>query len=260
MGEAVLLLKIRKDDLAVLCALLSIWICAIISANQTAESEGRAALAAEDPARPVLIIDPGHGGLDGGAVSVTGTPESTINWAVTVRLRDLCRWLGLPAVMTRQQEEILYPEELRSIAEHKRWDTRQRLELINSTPGAFLLSIHQNCYPSSQPSGPQVLYTRDETGTELGRQLQELLNDVLSPPYRRSAAAAGNDIYLMAHAARPAVLVECGFLSNPREAAALETSEYQKTLSVVLTAGWVRFTGDERLESENVVLLQGMRQ
>ena len=134
------------------------------------------------------------------------------------------------------------------------------LGLINGTADAFLLSIHQNTYPSTQPSGPQTLYSRNETAAALARQLQELLNDVLSPPYRRSAAAAGNDIYLMAHAARPAVLVECGFLSNPREAAALETPVYQKTLSVVLTAGWVRFTGDEHLESENVVLLQGMRQ
>lgn len=254
------MLKIGKDDLAVLCALLSIWICAIISANQAADSKARTALAAEGPGMPVLIVDPGHGGLDGGAVSVTGTAESTINWAVSVRLRDLCRWLGLPIVMTRQQEEILYPEELRSIAKHKRWDTRQRLGLINGTADAFLLSIHQNTYPSTQPSGPQTLYSRNETAAALARQLQELLNDVLSPPYRRSAAAAGNDIYLMAHAARPAVLVECGFLSNPREAAALETPVYQKTLSVVLTAGWVRFTGDEHLESENVVLLQGMRQ
>jgi len=198
----------------------------------------------ERDAAPVIVIDPGHGGLDGGAVSVNGTAESEINWKTARRLRDLLAFFGMRTTMTRDRYEIDYPPEVAGIAQKKKWDTRHRAEIVNSVSSAVLLSIHQNYYPSAQPHGAQVLYAPDEISRRLGERIQDLIVQTLQPDNRRVAVPVRKDVYLMNHVGCPAVLLECGFLSNPTEAAAMETDAAQIKIAAVVSAAVYEFAGD----------------
>lgn len=232
-----------KGGTAAVCALLSMWIYGIILFVAGARSDMDTGSFSRDAT--TLIIDPGHGGYDGGAVSVTGVRESDINWNIALKLYDLARFCGVNAVMTRYSSEIDYPPEAVTISQCKVWDTRSRVDMVNAVPGGVLLSIHQNIYPTPQPSGAQVFYAPGDQAHALAVHMQETLTKALQPENRRVAAPIGKDIYIMNHVQCPAILVECGFLSNPREAAQLETDAYQKQLAVVITVAFCRCATEE---------------
>ena len=203
---------------------------------------------------PILVIDPGHGGEDGGAVSVLGAKESEINLDIARRLSSLCDLFGVEYKLTRDSEEIDYPAEETTVAARKRWDTRKRLEKISSTPGAVLLSIHQNHYPSAAVRGPQVFYGSAEGSRELAELLQERMTACLYPSNRRLAAPCPEGVYLMKHAPCTAVLCECAFLSNGEEAALLMTKSYREKTALILLSSYLQYS-EERHESEERVLL-----
>ena len=188
-----------------------------------------------------LVIDPGHGGLDGGASAAEGTRESSVNLAISLRLRDLCRLCGVKYVMTRTEEALDYPAELDTIHEKKVWDQQQRLELTRTAQNPVFLSVHQNYYPDSRPSGIQVLYAAAAGSEQFGSLTQDNLLRCLCPECRRVLMPAGRSIYLMKQVQCPAILVECGFLSNPDEADTLKTPEYQTKLAAVLLASYLQF-------------------
>ena len=108
--------------------------------------------------RPVLIIDPGHGGADGGAVANDGSIESVINLEVSLKMEALCGLLGYECMMTRDSETLDYPDDAKTIRAKKLADQKNRLQLVNSQPNAVMISIHQNIYSTSSPSGAQALY------------------------------------------------------------------------------------------------------
>lgn len=191
------------------------------------------------PDRTILIIDPGHGGADGGAVAADGSIESAINLAVALKLDSLAHFFGVESLMTRTDESLAYPDSASSIAEKKRWDQRTRLELINSAENAVLISIHQNYYPDPRPVGPQVLYGKSEASKALGELCHGLLNENLCPENRRVAAPALDNIYLMKNAGCTAILVECGFMSNAGELQMLRNDEYQKKLAAIMLASYL---------------------
>ncbi len=199
-----------------------------------------AAVFAADGGEGVLIIDPGHGGADGGAVAADGTAESGINLAVAQRLEGLAGLFGVETVMTRDGEEIEYPAEADTLSEMKSADQRARLELINSTPGGVLISIHQNYYPDPRPSGAQVFYADSEGSQALGEAAHALLVQTLCPQNRRVAAPAEERVYLMREASCPAILVECGFISNPEELRQLLSPQYQTKLAAVLLSAYLQ--------------------
>ena len=219
------------NELLALCALLSIWICAIIAPKNAVDQV--TAFSAEHTG-PILIIDPGHGGMDGGACGADGTKESEINLSIALRLRDLCVLLGIPVQMTRESEDLDYPPEIISIAERKRWDTQRRCEEINALDNASLISIHQNFYPSNVPHGVQVLYSAQDASRLWGEHVQMELTAALCPDNRRAAIPVDRSIYIMNHIQCPAILVECGFLSHPAEAQKLKDTGYQLCLAAVL--------------------------
>lgn len=192
-------------------------------------------------AEPVLIIDPGHGGADGGAVAADGTLESDINLDIALRLEALAAFWGVETVMTRCTADIDYPLDARTLSAMKIADQKARLELINTTAGGVLLSIHQNNYPASGPNGPQVFYGSKPGGSSFASILQENMTGQLAPDNRRLAVAVDESIYLMKNAACTAVLVECGFLSNPDELQKLETGEYRLQMAAVFLASWLQY-------------------
>ncbi len=189
-----------------------------------------------------LVIDAGHGGEDGGASTEDGVRESLINIEIAQKLNAVAGLLGIETVMTRETEEISYPEEADTIAKKKVFDQKSRVSLINSVDDAVLISIHQNKYPDSRPSGAQALYGKTEGSLELGELTHQNLTTFLCPDNRRVAAPISDNIYLLKNVMCPSVLVECGFLSNAEEALLLQTKDYQIKLAIVLAASFIQFT------------------
>jgi len=207
----------------------------------------------------ILILDPGHGGEDGGAVSPDGLVESGINLDIALRLRELCGFFGVKSVMTRESEDLAYPIDLSRTAERKRWDTKRRMELINSQQNAVLLSIHQNNFPSGRARGPQVFYGKTPGSRELAELMHCNLISALHPESRRVAAPAPKEVYIMSNASCPAVLAECGFLSDPKDCELLRTDEHRKKIAAILMASCLQYT-EAMHESQNDILLHGVRQ
>lgn len=189
--------------------------------------------------RTVIIIDAGHGGIDGGATSCTGIPESHINLQISLRLNDLVQLLGFETKMIRKTDTSVYTEG-NTIAAQKVSDLKQRVKLVNETKNAVLVSVHQNTFLDSRYSGAQVFYANDDTSRELAKVMQADLISNLNPGSKRQCKSS-DGIYLMQNIQRPGVLIECGFLSNPEEEANLQTAEYQKQIASVVATCISRF-------------------
>ena len=230
-----------RSVLALCTALLLVTAFVLPPAYPAGEA---AEAAAFDGSADVLVIDAGHGGADGGAVASDGTVESGINLAIAKRLESLAALFGVSTVMTRESEEIGYPEDADTLSGMKKADQYARLKLINSVPRGALISIHQNFYPDARPRGVQVLYAASEGSQALGETAHALLSAALSPDSRRVAAPAERDIYLMRGAKLPAILVECGFISNPEELGLLKSGNYQSKIAALLLASYLRYASE----------------
>ncbi len=193
------------------------------------------------PTAPTLVIDAGHGGIDGGAISADGTRESDINLAVSLRLDSIVRFCGQKTVMTRWDDS----RKTDILSYSEREDLKYRADIANGTENAVLVSIHQNCYPTAQPKGAQVLYSAFGDSGRLGRRMQELLVEKLDPQNRRLAMPADAELYLTANARCPAVLVECGFMSNNFEVLQLKDGDYQTKLALVIAAAYLEYIAGE---------------
>lgn len=195
-----------------------------------------------------VVIDPGHGGEDGGAVSAGGVEESQINLAVSLRVNDLLRLMGKPTVMTRTEDVTICDEGLATIRQRKASDLKNRVALVNATPNAVLLSIHQNSLPSSPVThGAQVFWNRQEGGEELALLVQDSLNGTVNAGNEKHAKQIPPTIYLMKHITAPGVIVECGFLSNAEETRRLQEPSYQLKLAAAVAAGCLRCLSGEEL-------------
>ena len=186
-----------------------------------------------------IIIDAGHGGEDGGAVSCTGKNESSYNLQIALRLNDLLRLLGYDTAMIRSTDTAVYTSG-QTISQKKVSDLKQRVRIVERTPNALLLSIHQNTFPEEKYSGAQVFYAKTSGSEELAKLLQSNLVSSLNPGSNRKEKQ-GSGIYLLDKINAPGVLVECGFLSNYQEEAKLRTPEYQKNLCCVIAATTASF-------------------
>ena len=189
------------------------------------------------PRKTIIIIDPGHGGEDGGAVSCSGAYESAINLQIALRLNDLCHLLGFETRMIRTTDISIYTKG-ETLAVKKASDLKNRVEIVNGTENGILVSIHQNSFSDSQYCGAQVFYAHTSGSKELASCLQQQFH-LMDPKNDRKIKSADH-IYLMQHIQRRGVLVECGFLSNPQEEAKLRLDRYQKCLSAALATALLR--------------------
>lgn len=190
-----------------------------------------------------FVIDPGHGGIDGGATSCTGKPESGYNLEIAVKLRDLLHLMGYPTRMTRTTDTSIHTKG-DTIAAQKMSDLKERVKIVNDTDKQILVSIHQNLFTDQRYSGAQVFHANDDYSKKLARLLQRSFVDTVNPGSRRQEKKA-EGIYLMEHITQPGILVECGFLSNPQEEARLSDPEYQKKLCCVMASALALFLRTE---------------
>lgn len=184
----------------------------------------------------VMIIDPGHGGFDPGAVALDGTAESQINLKIALQMEEIARLLGVETDMTRREDVSTESDSSAAVRQRKNSDLKNRVEHVNGISGGVLVSLHQNSLPQV-PSvhGAQVFYSETEGSRELAEAVQESLNAVVNDR-AKEAKAAGSGVYLLKNAKIPAVLVECGFLSNNEETALLNTQAHQNRLALTIFA------------------------
>ena len=189
---------------------------------------------------PTVIIDAGHGGVDGGAQSADGTLEKDINLSVSLMLNDMLRCFGMDTVMTRTKDISIHDENAETIRQKKISDIRNRMKIINDTPDCIFVSIHQNHYTSSKYSGTQVFYSKNDPRSRLlAEHIQSSVVRQIQPDNKREVKPSGTEIYLLYHSDAPAVLVECGFLSNVEETNKLKTKDYQSRISFAVACGIV---------------------
>ena len=193
-------------------------------------------------ARYCIVLDAGHGGEDGGATSCTGVLESGINLEITLRLKDLFHLLGRETKMIRTSDVSVYTKG-GTIAQKKMSDLKERVRIVNTTPRAMLISIHQNNFSDNRYSGAQVFYADTQGSEFLAKQLQSTLIASLNKDSKRACKRC-DGVYLMEHITCPGILVECGFLSNPAEEAKLRSMEYQRKLCCVIAATASSFLSD----------------
>lgn len=188
---------------------------------------------------PVIIIDAGHGGFDGGAVANDGTIEKDINLKISFYLQEYLELSGFETIMTRYEDTSLEDDGLNSIRQKKTSDIHNRLKLMDETDNSIFISIHQNKYHIEKYSGLQVFYSPEfsEESSELARNIQENVTEILQPHNERQIKKCGTSVYLIYNAVKPAVLVECGFLSNYNETELLKTDIYQRKLAFSIASG-----------------------
>lgn len=198
--------------------------------------------------RTVIVIDPGHGGMDGGASAQDGTSEKDINLQIAVKLKEIAEEYGAEVIMTRETDVSLHHNGGASIKNQKRQDLLRRKEIIDGAQGTLAVSIHLNSFPQDESVyGAQVFYPKDEVKRTDGRtdehdsqsyaeSIQKSI-EMNIPDGRERNVMVKDDFLIFDEPACPEVLVECGFLSNKAEREKLKTSEYQEELAEAIWEG-----------------------
>lgn len=196
--------------------------------------------------KPVLkqtvIIDAGHGGDDGGAIGIDGTVEKDINLDIALKLEKLLKFYGFDVIMTRTEDIMTCDDGLDSLRKRKISDIHNRFDVLEKNPDAVFISIHQNKFEDNSQHGTQVFYSGNNDESKLlAESIQNSIVSVLQPDNSRVVKKSGSGIYLLYHAKLPAVLVECGFISNPAEVKKLNDENYRMKIAILIADGLIKY-------------------
>lgn len=225
----------------ILCC-LAFLLLSYISYSKVAES----AAAMTGAQTRTIVIDAGHGGEDGGASGKSGVPEKTINLAIAQDLSRLLQVSGFRVVMTRTTDVSIADGNLDTIRERKVSDLHNRLKIIEEQGDCIFVSIHQNHFTESRYSGTQVFYSTNNSDSKLlAENIRNRVISLLQKDNTRETKPATSSIYLLWETKVPAVLVECGFLSNSAEEAKLNDPAYQKQMAFSVYCGLLDYCNPE---------------
>ncbi len=189
----------------------------------------------------VIGIDPGHGGVDPGAVSKNGIKEDDINLKIALKLKRFIEHSGGVAIMTRDTDKGLYSSDTKTLRQMKIEDLKKRKEIIEESNCDLFITIHLNSFTRSKYYGAQTFYNEEvEESKKLAYIIQEELKNILDKENNRQPTHR-DDVYLLKDAKMPSVLVEAGFLSNPEEEKMLDTTEYQEKIAWSIYAGIMKY-------------------
>ena len=193
----------------------------------------------------VIVLDPGHGGADGGAKSAAGLHEKEVTLNIGLYLRDYLQQAGAVVLMTRDSDTDLASPLTKGFSRRKTEDLRARVELVRDTRPDLFLSVHLNAIPQPQWYGPQTFYTlKHKDNADLAWLIQDELRQNVADTHRQSKRI--QNIYVLERSEVPTALVEVGFLSNSAEAADLAKTEYQKKIAEAIYRGVLRYMSGER--------------
>lgn len=219
----------------------------LLSSNQSLAVDGGVGLdAGEIVSTVTVVIDAGHGGEDGGTQSADGIYEKTLNLEIAQKLNTLLRANGIMTVMTRTEDKLLYDRNAHFQGRKKMLDLAERRRIAEEAEKAVFISIHMNSFPESRYSGLQVFYSpNDPLSEKLATEIRQKTRQYLQPDNNREIKAANSSIYLLDRLQCPAVLVECGFLSNPAEARLLTQADYQQQLAFMLFCSVMSYISEQ---------------
>lgn len=189
----------------------------------------------------IVVIDAGHGGEDSGAVA-NSVLEKDINLEIALKLRDMLKASGIEVKMIRESDVSIYDTASGTIRERKVSDLKNRVKIVNNNKKNILVSIHQNKFEQSKYSGAQMFYsTNNDKSQILAENIRKSITGLIQPENKRELKKGGSDIYLLNKAAVPAVIVECGFISNEEEAKNLSNEEYQSKIAFAICCGILEY-------------------
>lgn len=191
--------------------------------------------------KPTIIVDAGHGGEDGGA-EVDGVLEKDINLSISDKLSDILRLTGYTVTEVRNEDISVYDEGADTLREKKVSDLSNRAELFNSSENNIVVSVHQNKFENSAYSGTQIFYSSNNDGSiKLAEAIRNSVVGLIQNDNTRELKPAGSEIFILDQAKVPAVIVECGFLSNPDERKLLLTEDYQSKMAYSIAMGVLEY-------------------
>ncbi len=194
----------------------------------------------------VIMIDPGHGGADGGAVSKDGLVEKEVTLKISKYLREFLQQAGAKVIMIRESDRDLSDPQLKGLSKKKTQDLMRRVELVRKSQPDLLISIHLNAFPGERWHGAQTFYNpANEENKKLASFIQKSLIVYLENTQR--IPKAKNDVYLLKHSPVPTALVETGFLSNPKEASLLASKRYQKKVAAAIYYGILNYYSGKKI-------------
>lgn len=191
-----------------------------------------------NPNLKTIVIDAGHGGEDSGAVADNGILEKDINLDIAKKLRDMLRATGYKVVMTRDDDNAIYDKNCKTLRKKKVSDMKKRVEIVNSDKNNILVSIHQNKFEQKQYCGSQIFYSKNnESSLTLAQSVQKSIKNLIQPDNDRELKCANKNIYLLNQANVPAIIVECGFVSNDEELEKLMDENYKLNMAFSIYSG-----------------------
>ena len=224
--------------LAIFLIISSLIVCALAYALGTLYIPSPSVTTNAPEASPqfkTVIIDAGHGGEDGGASSASGLVEKDVNLDISKMLRDMLFASGINVVMTREEDKLLYDRNVDFHGRKKKLDLAARIAIANKTPDAIFVSIHMNSFTDPKYSGMQVWYSPNHVlSSTLAESIRAQNQALLQPDNKRKTTCATSAINILYNAKCPAVLVECGFLSNKTDSERFSTDEYRQKTAFVL--------------------------
>lgn len=189
----------------------------------------------------IVVIDAGHGGEDSGAVA-NSVLEKDINLEIALKLRDMLKASGIEVKMIRESDVSIYDTASGTIRERKVSDLKNRVKIVNNNKKNILVSIHQNKFEQSKYSGAQMFYSANNDKSQiLAENIRKSITGLIQPENKRELKKGGSDIYLLNKAIVPAVIVECGFISNEEEAKNLSNEEYQSKMAFAIYCGILEY-------------------
>ena len=192
-----------------------------------------------DEKKITVILDAGHGGRDGGAVSASGVKEKDLNLDLAKKLAEQLEAAGVSVVMTRSTDELLTFEGATSL---KNGDLRARLKIAEESENSVFVSIHMNKFPESSVKGVTLYYSPTHSdGKKLAEGVMAAVKEKLQPENKRVIKEADSSLYILHRITKPAILVECGFLSNVYEASLLASEDYRSRFAEILKEAIVTY-------------------
>lgn len=194
----------------------------------------------------IIVLDAGHGGMDGGCSTADGVPEKGINLNITLSVRDMAQLFGYNAITTRDTDMSIHDSGVEGIRAQKISDMENRLEIFNNYPDSICVSIHQNTYTDPKFKGAQMFYSASNPeNARLAAVMQGLFKENLQPYNDRETKLCGTELYLCHYCNNTAIMAECGFLSNPEEAAMLTDEEYQMKTAFTIFEGLCTYINEK---------------
>lgn len=231
-------MKLNKKSMKLTLSMIGCFALLAVSARIT---EHALPVSAPAPAKPIIVLDAGHGGLDSGAVGKNGVLEKDVNLSVVLDLRDMLEMSGFEVVLTRDEDISIYDAGIEGIRNQKLNDMDNRLKIIQSYPDSVFLCIHQNNFTDPQYFGGQMFYNNNNPDNRTLAQIMQRRFADLQPGNDREIKLSGNELFLLKSNKNPSLMIECGFLSNPDEEQLLSTKEYQQKVAFTIYGGLLEY-------------------